>query len=54
MTFLMWTVDPREFGGKITLIPPPPPCLKLVRITLETSNLTRKYTSICSLRKYTF
>ena len=30
------------------------PCLKLVRITLETSHLTRKYTSICSFRKYTF
>ena len=28
--------------------------LKLVRITLETSNLARKYTFICSFRKYTF
>ena len=35
-------------GGKIT------PCLKLVRIMLETSNLVRKYTRICSFRKYTF
>ena len=30
------------------------PRLKLVRITLETSNLARKYTPICSFRKYTF
>ena len=30
------------------------PCLKLVRVMLETSNLARKYTSICSFRKYTF
>ena len=29
-------------------------CLILVRIMLETSNLARKYTSICSFRKYTF
>ena len=35
-------------GGKIT------PCLKPVRIMLETSNLARKYTPICSFRKYTF
>ena len=35
-------------GGKIT------PFLNLVRIMLETSNLARKYTDICSLRKYTF
>ena len=35
-------------GGKIT------PCLKPVRIMLETSNLARKYTPICSSRKYTF
>ena len=34
-------------GGKIT------PCLKPVTITLETSNLARKYTPICSFRKYT-
>ena len=31
-----------------------PPCLKPVRIMLETSNLARKYTPICSYRKYTF
>ena len=35
-------------GGQI------PPRLKLVRIMLETSNLARKYTPICSFRKYTF
>ena len=29
-------------------------CLKLVEIILETSNLARKYTPICSFRKYTF
>ena len=39
--------------------PPPPPLpqprfLKLVRIMLETSNLARKYTYICSFTKYTF
>ena len=33
---------------------PPPPCLKLVRITLVTSNLARKYTPICSFRNYSF
>ena len=33
---------------------PPPPCLKLVRIMLVTSNLARKYTPICSFRKYSF
>ena len=37
-------------GGGVKLSP----CLKLVKITLETSNLTRKYTHICSLRKDTF
>ena len=38
-----------EVGGcKIT------PCLKLVRIMLETWNLGRKCTHICSFRKYTF
>ena len=36
-------------GDKIT-----PPCLKLIRIMLETSNLQRKYTPNCSFRKYTF
>ena len=35
-------------GGKIT------PCLKPVRIMLETSDLARKYTPICSLRKFAF
>ena len=30
------------------------PCLKLVRINLETRNLVRKYTHIFSFRKYTF
>ena len=33
--------------GKLT------PRLKLVRSTLETSNLARKYTHMCSFRKYT-
>ena len=31
-----------------------PSCLKIVRIMLETWNLVRKYTHICSFRKYTF
>ena len=31
-----------------------PPLLKLVRITLQTSNLARKYTHIYSFRKFTF
>ena len=34
--------------GKIT------PCLKPVRVILETSTLIRNYTPICSFRKYTF
>ena len=34
--------------GKIT----PTPCLKLVRIMLETSKVAHKYTPICSFRKY--
>ena len=38
-----------EGGGKTTT-----PCLKLVIITLETSNLVRKYAPICSFKKYTF
>ena len=42
-----------EVGGEGKIITPPP-CLKLVRIMLKTSNLARKYTSICSFRKYTF
>ena len=37
-------------GGEVKL----PPCLKLVRIMLETSNMARKYTHLCSFRKYTF
>ena len=37
-------------GGEVKL----PPCLKLVRIMLETSNVARKYTHLCSFRKYTF
>ena len=37
-------------GGVVKL----PPCLKLVRNMLETSNLARKYTPVCSFRKYTF
>ena len=35
-------------------LPHPIPRLKLMRIMLEISNLTRKYTPICSFRKYTF
>ena len=35
-------------GGEMT------PCQKLVRIMLETSNLARMYTPICSFRKDTF
>ena len=38
-------------GGGVKL---PSPCLKPVRIMLENSNLARKYTAICSFRKYTF
>ena len=30
------------------------PCLKLVRIMLETSDLARKYAAIFNFRKYTF
>ena len=42
-------------GGKITPPPPSsPPCLKLVRIMLETWNLARKYTPIRGFRKYVF
>ena len=46
--FLGVCVEVGRGGGKIT------PCLKLVRIMLEPSNLARKYTHICSFRKYTF
>ena len=45
-SFLGW-------GGELPP-PPPPPCLKHVTIMLETSNLARKYTPVCSFRKYTF
>ena len=37
------------FPVKIT-----PPRLKVIKIMLETSNLARKYTPICSFRKYIF
>ena len=37
---------PLGLGGKIA------PCLKLVRIILETWNLVCKYSHICSFRKY--
>ena len=37
-------------GPKVKL---PPPCLKLVTILLETSNLVHKYTSTHSFKKYT-
>ena len=43
--------------GGVTPTPLPPqrpPCLKLVRIMLETLNLTDKYTHIRSFRIYTF
>ena len=39
--------------GKTTCIKPPL-CIKLFKIMLETSNLTRKYPDIYSFRKYTF
>ena len=38
-----------EVGGNITFSP----CLKLVRIMLETSNLAQNYKHIRSFRKYT-
>ena len=41
------------WGGGVKL-PPPPPCLKLNRIMLKTSNLAPKYTLTCSFRGYTF
>ena len=47
-----------EDQGAITIDPPNKinlnPCLKLVRIMLETYSLVRKYKHICSFRKYTF
>ena len=56
---LIWAdfLEVRLEWEKISPPPPPsatPPFLKLVRIMLETSNLARKYTPICSFRKYTF
>ena len=42
-----------EVWGMGVLPPLPHPCLKLVRIMLETWNLVRKYIHICSFRKYT-
>ena len=39
---------------KVKIPPTPNPRLKLGRIVLETYNLVRKYTHICSFRKYTF
>ena len=41
-------------GGGMGELPSPTPCLKLVRIMLETSYLACTYTHICSFRKYTF
>ena len=41
-------LEVEEGGRKIT------PRLKLVRILLETGNLVRKFTHICSFRKHTF
>ena len=40
-------------GGQELVSPPFLRCLKLVRIMLETSNLTCKYTQICDFRRYT-
>ena len=48
--FLGLCFEARGDGGKTT----PLPHLKLLRTMLETWNLVRKYTHICSLRKYTF
>ena len=47
MGFLGVRFEVGEGGVKI-------PRLKPVRIMLETSNLARKYTPICSFKKYTF
>ena len=41
-----------NLGGGVKL--PPSHCLKSVKIMLKLSNLARKYTPICSFRKYTF
>ena len=40
--------------GKINPLPPPSPCLKLVRIMLETWNFVRKYTNILTFRDNIF
>ena len=40
------------WGGSRIKSSPPDPCLELVRIMLQTSNLARKYTHICSFRKF--
>ena len=45
-----WGFVLRWGGRKVKL---PPPCLKLVTILLETSNLVRKYTPTRSFKKYT-
>ena len=52
--FLVACFEVEVGGGKITPPPPIHPRLKLVRIILETWNLVRKFTPICSFRKYTF
>ena len=46
--FLGVRFEVRGGGAKIS------PCVKLVRIMLETSNLALKYTHECSFRKYIF
>ena len=48
-----WITDDKVFSS---LFKPKKiiPCLNLVQIMLETSNFARKYTHICSFRKYTF
>ena len=43
-----WGLRLEGWGDKITL------CLKPITIMLETWNVTRKYTHICSFRKYSF
>ena len=47
----------RGGGGSGGGGPPPPPILlrlKLVTVMLETENIARKYTLICSFRTYIF
>ena len=48
MDFLGVRFEVERGWGKIT------PCIKLVRIMLETSKLASKYTLTCNFRKYTF